>query len=107
MTISVVLCTAPADEAGGLARQVVERRLAACVNIVPRVRSIYRWQGEICDDEESLLVIKTRTDCVAALTEALIDLHSYDTPEVIALPIDAGAGNAAYLQWLFKESGGE
>ena len=106
MTLRVVLCTAPPDEAVALAREVVGRRLAACVNIVPGLRSIYRWKGEICDDAESLMVIKTRADCVASLTETLLELHSYDTPEVIALPIEEGAGNPAYLQWLMDESGG-
>lgn len=106
MSLRVVLCTAPPDRAADLAKEVVGRRLAACVNIVPGLRSIYRWQGEICDDAESLMVIKTRSECVAALTEALLELHPYDTPEVIALPIEDGAGNPAYLQWLLDESGG-
>ena len=86
--------------------QSLGRRLAACVNIIPGLRSIYRWEGEICDDGESLLVIKTRAESVADLTEALLELHPYDTPEVIALPIEEGAGNPAYLQWLLDESGG-
>jgi len=106
MTLRVVLCTSPPDRAADLARAVVERRLAACVNIIPGLRSIYRWEGEICDDGESLLVIKTRAESVAPLTEALLELHPYDTPEVIALPIEEGAGNPAYLQWLLDESGG-
>jgi periplasmic divalent cation tolerance protein len=106
MSLRVVLCTAPPEKAGDLAKEIVGRRLAACVNIVPGLRSIYRWQGEICDDAEALMVIKTRAECVAALTEAILELHPYDTPEVIALPIEDGAGNPAYLQWLLDESGG-
>jgi periplasmic divalent cation tolerance protein len=106
MSLSVVLCTSPPERAADLARAVVEARLAACVNIVPAVRSIYRWDGEICDDGESLLIIKTRSDAVERLTEALLKLHPYDTPEVIALPISDGAGNPAYLKWLLDESDG-
>ena len=106
MTLRVVLCTSPPERAVDLARAVVERRLAACVNVIPGLRSIYRWEGEICDDGESLLVIKTRAESVAPLTAALLELHPYDTPEVIALPIEEGAGNPAYLQWLLDESGG-
>ena len=106
MDLRVVLCTAPPDRAAELARAVVERRLAACVNIIPGLRSIYRWEGKICDDGESLLVIKTRAEAVADLAAALLELHPYDTPEVIALPIQPGEGNPAYLQWLLEESGG-
>ncbi len=106
MGLRVVLCTAPPDRAAELARAVVERRLAACVNIIPGLRSIYRWEGEICDDGESLLVIKTRAEVVADLAAALLELHPYDTPEVIALPIQQDEGNPAYLQWLLEESGG-
>jgi len=104
--LRVVLCTSPPERAAELARAVVERRLAACVNIIPGLRSIYRWEGEICDDGESLLVIKTRAELLADLTTALLELHPYDTPEVIALPIQSGEGNPAYLQWLLDESGG-
>ncbi len=98
----VVLVTASSrDEASRLAEAVVGERLAACVNIVGGVRSIYRWQGEICDDEETLLVIKTRRDKFAAIEQRITDLHSYDVPEVIALPIEQGA--ASYLDWLVSQ----
>ena len=106
MSLSVVLCTAPPERAADLARAVVAARLAACVNIVPGVRSIYRWDGEICDDGESLLVIKTRSEAVGPLTQALLEIHPYDTPEVIALLIQDGVGNPAYLKWLLDESSG-
>ena len=94
----VGLVTAPASEAAQLARSVVESNLAACVNIIPAVRSIYRWQGELCDDEESQLIIKTRAEHVEALRDRLIALHSYDVPEVIFLPVVSG--NPAYLSWI-------
>ncbi len=95
----VVLSTAPSDEvAQRIARTLVEERLAACVNIVPGVRSIYSWEGAIQDDQELLLVIKTtgaRRDSVVARIQ---EVHSYDCPEAVALPIVAGS--TAYLTWL-------
>ena len=86
-----------ADEAATIARALVERGLAACVNVVPGVRSFYRWQGKIEDDAEHLLVIKTSDDKLAALDAALAELHSYDCPELVVLPI--AGGSDAYLSW--------
>lgn len=94
----VVYVTAPRTEAPGLARAVVERRLAACVNIVPEVRSIYRWQGAVHDDAEALMIMKTTADRFEALRRAVVDLHSYDVCEIIALPITAG--HPPYLDWI-------
>lgn len=95
----VALTTAGSDEdAERLARALVERRLAACVNVVPRVVSHYRWQGELQRDEERLLVIKTRGERLPALRAALGELHPYALPELVALAI--GAGHAPYLAWL-------
>ncbi|MCB9556120.1 MAG: divalent-cation tolerance protein CutA [Deltaproteobacteria bacterium] len=96
--ILCVLATAPVQEAPQLARALVTERLAACVNMLPAVRSIYRWQGEICDDQEALLLIKTTAERFAALRDRLVELHSYDVPEVIALPVQGG--NAPYLSWV-------
>jgi periplasmic divalent cation tolerance protein len=87
-----------AEDAERIARALVERRLAACVNVVPGVTSIYRWKGEVCRDEERLLVIKTRADRLEALREALVGFHPYEVPELVALPI--AAGHAPYLAWL-------
>jgi len=101
----VVYVTAPQDAAPQLARTIVERRLAACVNIVPQVRSVYRWQQEICDDAESLLVIKTRAALLSPLQQAVVELHSYDVPEVIALPVRGG--HEPYLRWLEQETSTE
>ncbi|MBK8480015.1 MAG: divalent-cation tolerance protein CutA [Proteobacteria bacterium] len=95
---AVVLVTAPAAEAQRLARWVIERELAACVNLVSGVCSVYRWEGRICEEPEVLLVIKTRAALVAMLCEQLVETHPYDLPEVIALPIVGG--HAPYLQWL-------
>ncbi len=95
----VVLMTAGNDdEAARIARGLVERRLAACVNVVPGVRSIYAWQGEICDDGEILLIAKTVRSRFDALAATVRELHSYDVPEIVALP--TAAVDSAYAAWL-------
>jgi len=86
------------EEAEKLARALVERRLAACVNLVPGVRSIYRWKGAIETEGEVLLLIKTLRERTAALEKAIGELHSYDVPELVVLPIDSGS--PAYLDWI-------
>lgn len=102
----VVLVTAPTmDEAERIGKAVVTERLAACANLVPGVRSIYRWQDAIQDDAEILLLIKTSASLFSELTHRIVELHSYETPEVLALP--SVAGSAAYLQWLFAQVGVE
>ncbi len=98
----MVLCTCPDAAAPELARTLVEERLAACVNIVAGVRSIYRWDGEICDDAEVLLVMKTAADRLEALIARAVQDHPYDCPEVIALPIEAG--HAGYLDWVTAQT---
>jgi periplasmic divalent cation tolerance protein len=101
--VRVALSTAPdADTAARIARALVEERLAACVNLVPAVRSIYRWQGRIEDEAEVLLVIKTRSERVEALAERLRALHPYELPELVALPVTAGL--APYLDWVAAEA---
>lgn len=102
--VRVVLCTAPADRAEEIARALLEARLAACVNVVPGLASLYWWKGEICRDGESLLVIKTREGLLARLEGKLAEVHPYDTPEVLALPVVEGAGR--YLAWLRGEAPG-
>ena len=95
----LMLVTVPHRElAGQIARALVEERLAACVNVVPGLRSIYRWRGQVEEDDELLLIIKTRQERVADVEARVIALHSYDTPEVISLAIEAGS--ARYLDWL-------
>jgi periplasmic divalent cation tolerance protein len=99
----VVLLTAPDGETGGaLARTLVEERLAACVNVVPGVRSIYRWEGKIQEDAEVLLIVKTRADRCEALAERVRTLHPHAVPEVLALA--AVGGSADYLAWVAAES---
>jgi len=95
----IVLSTAGShEEARKIAQALVERRLAACVNIVPGVESVYRWQGKVESAAEWLLVIKTMAGVFARLREALKELHSYDVPECVMLAVEDG--DAAYLQWI-------
>jgi periplasmic divalent cation tolerance protein len=94
----VCLVTTPPDQAARIAEALVERELAACVNIVPLVTSVYRWKGSVERDDESLLVVKTTRPAVEALTEALGELHPYETFELVALDVDGGAPD--YLDWI-------
>ena len=86
------------EDAERIGRALVERRVAACVNVVSGLTSIYRWKGTIEAEEERLLVIKTRRERIEALRAALVSLHPYEVPELIVLPIEAG--HAPYLAWL-------
>jgi periplasmic divalent cation tolerance protein len=100
--VEVVLVTAPDAEVGvRLARALVGEGLAACVNVVPAVRSIYRWQGELRDDSEVLLVAKTCADRADAFGARVRELHPYELPEVLRLPV--AGGSAAYLDWVRAE----
>jgi periplasmic divalent cation tolerance protein len=95
----VVLNTCSSEaEAELLARLLVDRRLAACVSIAPRVRSFYRWKGAVESSEEWLLLIKSSRALFESLREALEQAHSYEVPEVLALPVVDGS--SAYLDWL-------
>ncbi|MFQ6672274.1 MAG: divalent-cation tolerance protein CutA [Candidatus Tectimicrobiota bacterium] len=95
----IVFMTAGAEEeAVRIAHALVERRLAACVNIVSPVRSIYRWEGKVCDEQEHLLVAKTHVAQVAGLMACVEELHSYEVPEALAMPIETGL--RPYLQWV-------
>jgi periplasmic divalent cation tolerance protein len=103
MTDKVVLFSTCPDmaEAEKLASHLVETRLAACVNAVPAIRSFYRWKGKVENDPEVLLVIKTARDRVDAVRAEIEKMHTYELPELIALPIVDGAPN--YLSWLDSE----
>ncbi len=99
MRAVLALCAASSlEDAEFLGRELVERHLAACVNIVTGVTSIYRWRGEVEKNDEVLLVIKTTAERFEALREAIVKLHSYELPEVIA--VEVKAGHAPYLAWL-------
>lgn len=100
----VVLTTCDSEEtAGRVARHLIEKRVAACVNILPRARSIYRWKDGIEDTAEWVLLIKSRRDRFAELQAELKSVHSYEVPEVIALPVVDGSEE--YLAWLDREVG--
>lgn len=94
----VVTTASSVEEARNLANVFVEERLAACVTLVPSVESIYRWKGAVESAAETLLVVKTSVERIAALEARLHALHSYETPEFLVLTVDAAS--AAYLQWV-------
>jgi periplasmic divalent cation tolerance protein len=95
----IVLSTAGSEEeAHKIARHLVEQQLAACVNILPRIESIYRWQGKVETSREWLLLIKTTAERFPAVCDAIRDLHSYELPECVAVSIEDGSPE--YLQWL-------
>lgn len=101
--VRIALITAPDLETGAeIARALVEGRLAACVNLVPAVRSIYRWEGAVQEDAEVLLLVKTRADRARELVDRVVELHPYDLPEVVMLP--AVGGSLAYLDWVRDEA---
>jgi len=100
----VVLVTTPTPEvAADLARALVVARLAACGNVLPGVRSIYRWEGKVCDEQEALLVLKTTRGRLEALRDEVLRRHPYQVAEVLALPVEAGS--AAYLDWVRAQVG--
>lgn len=95
----IVLSTAGSEEeARKIAHHLVEQKLAACVNIVPQIQSVYRWQGSIESSREWLLLIKTSAGNFGAVHKAIRELHSYELPECISIPIDEGS--AEYLRWI-------
>ncbi len=101
--VVAVFITAPnADVAESIAKTLVSERLAACVSVLPQVRSIYRWDGAICDEAELLLIAKTRKDGFDALAARVKALHPYQVPEIVAL--DVAAGLPAYVAWVLAEA---
>jgi periplasmic divalent cation tolerance protein len=98
----VVLSTCGSEEeAGRIARHLVDAHLAACVNLIPQVRSFYRWQGKVENSVEWLLIVKSSRECFPQLRTLLEGAHSYELPEVLALPVVDGSPN--YLAWLDAE----
>ncbi|MEW6532547.1 MAG: divalent-cation tolerance protein CutA [Thermodesulfobacteriota bacterium] len=98
---SYIVCLVTIDDpakAAEIARFLVEEKLVACVNIVPEIRSIYFWDGRVCDETERLMVMKTRTDLFPRVQDAVKKLHPYQLPEIIALPLVQGL--PAYLAWI-------
>ena len=101
--IIVLITVSKEDEAVRIAQELVDSRLAACVNMVKGIRSIYRWKGKREDEEEVLMVVKTRQDLFDGLKKRVKELHSYSVPEIIALPVMEGSEE--YLKWLREETG--
>ena len=101
----VVYITAPnEEEAERIARMLVDKRLAACVALVSPIRSIYRWKEEVCDEKEVLLIAKTVSAMFSSLRDAVLEAHSYEVPEIVAVPI--ADGESRYLQWITDNADG-
>ena len=94
----VFVTTKNADQAKRIAQKLVANKLVACVNIVSGIRSLFWWQGKVCHEKETLMIIKTKKSCFKKLVKAVKSLHSYTVPEIIALPIVEG--NEDYLKWI-------
>ena len=96
----VVLCTTTINESETIANALVEEGLSACVNIAPEVTSVFRWEGNLEREREALLIIKTQSEKMDQVVERIKGLHSYEVPEIIALPIIGG--NEEYLNWVWR-----
>lgn len=99
--LKVVLCNCPPDDAQAIANALVGENLAACVNLIPGVQSIYTWEGKLCQEEETTLLIKTTSNRYAELEQTIKKIHPYDTPEIVAM--DADNVLPAYGNWVAKE----
>lgn len=99
--IVVILSTVPQEKSEAMARALLDKRLVACINTLP-VRSFYHWKGEFCDDREQLLILKTTQKKAEEVIAALKEMHPYDVPEIIAIPVIAG--HAPYLEWVHEET---
>ena len=103
--MKLILSTIPQKDAAQMARTLVSERLVACVNIVPAVQSIYTWDGELCDETESLMIMKTVDTRVSPLMARIRELHAYDVPEIVSLDIDENASNPDYVKWVMASVG--
>ena len=99
-TLVVLITTPTRDEAVHLARTLVEERLAACVNVVPTIHSLFYWEGKLQEEDESLLLVKTERHRYTALEARVRELHSYTVPEILALPVERGS--PAYVHWVHQ-----
>jgi len=100
--VLVVLVTCPPDKAQAIAEALVEERVAACVNVVPSLSSVYRHKGEVHHENEAMLLVKTTKDRFEALKQAVLKHHPYELPEVIAVAVDRG--HAPYLEWVLEST---
>ncbi len=96
--IAIFITTQSFEEAKRIAHTLVEENLVACTNVIPTIQSVYRWEEKICDDSETLLICKSKKACLKSIVSRVKELHSYDVPEIIALPITGG--NPDYLTWV-------
>ena len=99
--IVVILSTVPQEKSEAMARALLEKRLVACVNTMP-VRSFYHWKGDFCDDQEQLLIMRATRKKADDVIAALKEMHPYEVPEIIALPVIAG--HVPYLEWVHEET---
>ncbi len=99
--VVIFITTANAEEAQRISKALLEQKKAACVNIVSGVNSLFWWQGKLDSAQENLLIVKTKASLLNELTRLVKEIHSYDTPEIIALPIVGG--NQDYIEWVAKE----
>ncbi len=98
--MKVILCNCPVEKAREIATVLVERRLAACVNLLPTVQSLYLWEGKLCDEPEVPLLIKTSEATAPILVDALKALHPYELPEILALEISSTGSSSTYIKWV-------
>ena len=98
----IYVTTSTREEAVGIARQLVESRLAACANVLPAVTSVYWWRDALQEDSEAVLIVKTRRDLVGEVTAKVKELHSYDCPCVVSIRLEGG--NEDYFEWIAKET---
>jgi len=103
--MKIILTNLPPDHATRVASALVKEKLAACVNILP-IQSIYRWKGEVCEEEERTLLIKTSDSTVPQLKKRILELHPYDLPEIVGLDISQEDSHMEYLQWVVDETSG-
>ena len=103
--IYLLISNTPPDQAKGLAQALVKRRLAACVNIIPQIQSIYEWDGELCEEQESTLLIKVSSEHRDMCCKVLAELHPYDVPEVICIAVEEVGSLPDYLSWVVKQCG--
>ena len=96
--VVILVTTSSKEEANAIGKKMVEERLAACVNVIPGMRSVYVWEGKFCDEGEVLLMMKSRRGLLDRIVSRVKELHSYEVPEVIALPILGGSED--YLRWV-------
>ncbi len=99
-TMVVLVTTPTAEQAAAIARTLVEEKLAACGNVVPGIRSIYAWEGKLCDEAEALLILKVPSARLQQLSDRIVALHPYDVPEVVGVRIEGG--NERYVDWIVQ-----